>query len=122
MEKENKNETENFLKEKIGTVVEVITPNGVKEILVKDVFTNQSGKCLIEDSEANIYSEDDVNWRYKLTLGACLMVWLDKFGYKEIKKAFKEDTKKYEAQLEDLFNLLIKQGYIEKKEEKDADL
>ena len=120
MEKENKNETENFLREKIGTVVEVITPNGVKEILVKDVFTNQSGKCLIEDSEANIYSEDDVNWSYKLTLGACLMVWLDKFGYLDMEKAFGEDTKKYEAQLEDLFNLLVKQGYIEKKEEKDT--
>ena len=120
MEKENKNETENFLREKIGTVVEVTTPNGVKEILVKDVFTNQSGKCLIEDSEANIYSEDDINWAYKLTLGACLMVWLDKFGYLDMEEAFGEDTKKYEAQLEDLFNLLIKQGYIEKKEEKDT--
>ena len=112
MEKENKNETENFLREKIGTVVEVLTPNGVKEILIKDVFTNQSGKCLIEDSEANIYSEDDINWEYKLTLGACLMTWLDKFGYIDIQEAFKEGADKYEAQLKDLFNLLIKQGYI----------
>ena len=78
-------------------------------------FVNQNDKCLIEDSEGNIYSEDDINWRYQLSLGACLIVWLDKFGYKDIREAFKEGTEKYEAQLKDLFELLIKQGYINKK-------
>ena len=40
------------------------------------------------------------------------MTWLDKFGYIDIQEAFKEGADKYEAQLKDLFNLLIKQGYI----------
>ena len=102
------------VKDFIGTTIEVITDEKVKEILVKDVFVNQNDKCLIEDSEGNIYSEDDINWQYKLSLGSCLIVWLDKFGYKDIREAFKEGTEKYEAQLEDLFNLLIKQGYVNK--------
>lgn len=102
------------VKDLIGTTTEVITNEKVKEILVKDVFVNQNNKCLIEDSEGNIYSEDNINWRYQLSLGACLIVWLDKFGYKDIREAFKEGTEKYEAQLEDLFNLLIKQGYVNK--------
>ena len=104
------------VKDLIGTTVEVITNEKVKEILVKDVFVNQNDKCLIEDSEGNIYSEDDINWRYKLSLGTCLIVWLDKFGYKDIREAFKEGVEKCEAQLEDLFNLLIKQGYVNKTE------
>ena len=104
------------VKDLIGTTIEVITNEKVKEILVKDVFVNQNDKCLIEDSEANIYSEDDINWRYKLSLGTCLIIWLDKFGYKDIREAFKEGVEKYEAQLEDLFNLLIKQGYVNKTE------
>ena len=100
------------IKNLIGKTIEVITHGEVKEILVKDVFVNQNDKCLIEDSEGNIYSEDDINWRYKLSLGSCLIVWLDKFGYKDIREAFKEGVEKYEAQLKDLFELLIKQGYV----------
>ena len=96
----------------IGTTTEVIVNGKVKEIFVKDVFENSSGKCLVEDSKGNIYSEDDINWRYKLSLGSCLMLWLDKFGYIDIQEAIVEGGDKYEAQLKDLFELLIKQGYI----------
>ena len=67
---------------------------------------------MVEDSKGNIYSEDDINWRYKLSLGSCLMLWLDKFGYIDIQEAIEEGGDKYEAQLKDLFELLIKQGYI----------
>ena len=102
------------VKNLIGTTTEVITNEKVKEILVKDVFVNQNDKCLIEDSEGNIYSEDDINWRYKLSLGSCLMLWLDKFGYIDIQEAIAEGCDKYEAQLKDLFGLLVKQGYIAK--------
>ena len=104
------------VKNLIGKTTEVITNGEVKDIFVKDVFENSKGKCLIEDSNGNIYSEDDINWRYQLSLGACLIVWLDKFGYKDIREAFKEGAEKYEAQLKDLFELLIKQGYIAKDE------
>ena len=102
------------VKNLIGTTTEVIVGDKVKEIFVKDVFENSNGKCLIEDSKGDIYSEDDINWRYKLSLGSCLMIWLDKFGYIDINEAFEEefDISKYEAQLKDLFELLIKQGYI----------
>lgn len=104
------------IKNLIGTTTEVFVGDKVKEILVKDVFVNQNDKCLIEDIDGNIYNEDDINWRYKLTLGACLMAWLDKFGYIDMQEAFKEGADKYEAQLKDLFELLIKQGYIAKDE------
>ena len=90
------NEMKEEIKNLIGKTIEVNTHGEVKEILVKDVFVNQNDKCLIEDIDGNIYPEDDINWKYKLTLGACLMTWPDK----------------YEAKLKDLFNLLIKQGYI----------
>lgn len=100
------------VKKLIGTTTEVIVNGKVKEIFVKDVFENSSGKCLVEDSKGNIYSEDDINWRYKLSLGSCLMLWLDKFGYIDIQEAIVEGGDKYEAQLKDLFELLIKQGYI----------
>ena len=40
------------------------------------------------------------------------MIWLDKFGYIDIQEAIGEGGAKYEAQLKDLFELLIKQGYI----------
>lgn len=104
------------VKNLIGTTTEVIVGDEVKEIFVKDVFENSSGKCLIEDSNGNIYSEDDINWQYKLSLGSCLMVWLDKFGYIDIQEAITEGCDKYEAQLKDLFGLLVKQGYIAKDE------
>lgn len=101
------------IKNYIGKTVEVITKNDeVKEILVKDVFENKNGKCLIEDNNGNIYSEDDINWRYTLSLGACLISWLDKFGYIDMQEAFNEGVDKYEVQLKDLFDLLMKQGYI----------
>lgn len=100
------------VKELIGTTTEVIVNGKVKEIFAKDVFENSSGKCLVEDSKGNIYSEDDINWRYKLSLGSCLMLWLDKFGYIDIQEVIVEGGDKYEAQLKDLFELLIKQGYI----------
>ena len=100
------------VKDLIGATTEVITHGEVKEIFVKDVFENSNGKCLIEDSNGNIYSEDDINWKYRLSLGSCLMVWLDKFGYISIQEAIGEGSAKYEAQLKDLFELLIKQGYI----------
>ena len=100
------------VKDLIGTTTEIFVGDKVKEIFVKDVFENSKGKCLVEDSEGNIYSEDDINWRYKLTLGSCLMIWLDKFGYIDIQEALKEGPDKYEEQLNDLFNLLIKQGYV----------
>ena len=100
------------VKDLIGKTTEVITNGEVKDIFVKDVFENSKGKCLIEDSNGNIYSEDDINWRYKLSLGACLISWLDKFGYIDMQEAFNEGVDKYEAQLKDLFDLLMKQGYI----------
>lgn len=100
------------VKDLIGTTTEVITDGKVKEIFVKDVFENSRGKCLIEDSNGKIYSEDDINWKYKLSLGSCLMVWLDKYGYINLEEAIKENANKYEAQLKDLFELLIKQGYV----------
>ena len=104
------------VKELIGTTTEVITNGKIKEIFVKDVFENSHGKCLIEDSNGNIYPEDDINWKYKLSLGSCLMVWLDKYGYINLEEAIKENAAKYEAQLKDLFELLIKQGYVADKE------
>ena len=100
------------VKDLIGTTTEVFVGDKVKEIFVKDVFENSKGKCLIEDINGDIYSEDDINWRYKLSLGSCLMVWLDKFGYIDIQKAIGEGVDKYEAQLKDLFEFLIKQGYV----------
>lgn len=100
------------VKDLIGTTTEVFVGDKVKEIFVKDVFENSKGKCLIEDINGDVYSEDDINWRYKLSLGSCLMVWLDKFGYINIQEAIEEGGDKYEAQLKDLFEFLIKQGYI----------
>ena len=100
------------VKNLIGKTTEVITNGEVKDIFVKDVFENSRGKCLIEDSNGKIYSEDDINWKYKLSLGSCLMVWLDKYVYINLEEAIKENASKYEAQLKDLFELLIKQGYV----------
>ena len=105
---------EDNAKNLIGTVVEVFTNNGgVKEIVVKDVFMNSSGKLLIEDNDGDIYFEDDINWRYKLTLGSCLMIWLDKFGYIDMREEIGKSAAKYEEQLKDLFAMLEKQGYLE---------
>lgn len=109
---QNMKTMENEVKSLIGKTTEVITENGVKEIFVKDVFVNSKGKCLVEDSEGNTYSEDDINWTYKLSLAGCLMVWLSKYGYVDLEDSFEEGAEKYEEQLKDLFNLLIKQGYI----------
>ena len=103
---------EEEIKNLIGTTVEVITNGEVKEVTVEDVFTNKIGKCLVVDTDGNIYPEDDINWRYNLTLGACLMIWLNKFGYIDLEEALNENVSKYEAQLKDLFDLLIKQGYV----------
>ena len=103
------------VKDLIGKTIEVfvdIDNNTVKEILVKDVYTNSKGKCIIEDSEGNTYSEDSINWHYKLSLGSCLAVWLDKYGYIDMGD-MKWNAKEYEEQLEDLFELLCRHGYLE---------
>lgn len=100
-----------------GNTIEVfIDDNNVKEILVTDVFKNSEGKILIQSSEGKIYSEEDVNWNYSLTLGGCLMTWLLKNNYVSDKDLLKHDGKYYENQLKDLFNTLIKQGYIKESE------
>lgn len=100
-----------------GNTIEVfIDNNNVKEILVTDVFKNSEGKILIQSSEGKIYSEEDVNWNYSLTLGGCLIAWLLKNNYISNEKAFKYDGKYYENQLRDLFDILIKQGYIKELE------
>lgn len=100
-----------------GNIIEVfIDDNNVKEILVTDVFKNSEGKILIQSSEGKIYSEEDVNWNYSLTLGGCLMIWLLKNNYISDKDLFKYDGKYYENQLRDLFDTLIKQGYIKESE------
>lgn len=100
-----------------GNTIEVfIDDNNVKEILVTDVFKNSEGKILIQSSEGKIYSEEDVNWNYSLTLGGCLIAWLLKNNYISYKNAFKYDGKYYENQLKDLFDTLIKQGYIKESE------
>lgn len=100
-----------------GNIIEVfIDNNNVKEILITDVFKNSEGKILIQSSEGKIYSEEDVNWNYSLTLGGCLIAWLLKNNYISNEKAFKYDGKYYENQLRDLFDTLIKQGYIKEPE------
>lgn len=100
-----------------GNTIEVfIDDNNVKEILVTDIFKNSEGKILIQSSEGKIYSEEDINWNYSLTLGGCLMTWLLKNNYVSDKDLFKYDGKYYENQLKDLFNILIKQGYINESE------
>ena len=58
---------------RIGKRIEVfadIDGNEVKEILVTDVYTNSKGKCVIEDSEKNLYFEDSVNWYYEFVDGS----------------------------------------------------
>lgn len=103
------------VKDLIGKTIEVfadIDGNEVKEVLVKDVYTNSKGKCIIEDSEGNTYSEDNINWSYKLSLGSCLAIWLDKYGYIDMSD-MKWNAKEYEEQLEDLFELLCRHGYLE---------
>ena len=100
-----------------GNTIEVfIDDNNVKEILVTDVFKNSEGKILIQSSEGKIYSEEDVNWNYSLTLGGCLMSWLLKNNYISSTDIFEYDGEYYENQLKDLFDILIKQGYIKELE------
>lgn len=109
------------VKDLIGETIEVfvdIDNNKVKEILVTDVYTNSKGKCVIEDNEGNVYSEDDINWHYKLSLGACMMMWLNKYGYINMEEVT-DSVQKYEEQLKDLFESLCSHGYLEKaKDEK----
>lgn len=102
------------VKDLIGKPIEVFagSSNKVKEVLVTDVYTNSKGKSIIEDSKGNTYSEDDINWSYKLSLGACLMIWLDKYGYINMEDVT-GGVQKYEEQLEDLFELLCRHGYLE---------
>ena len=103
------------VKDLIGKTVEVfagIDGNEVKEVLVTDVYTNSKGKCVIEDSKGNTYSEDNINWSYKRSLGSCLAIWLNKYGYIDMGD-MKWNAKEYEEQLEDLFELLCRHGYLE---------
>ena len=80
-----------------GNIIEVFTDdNLVKEIFVTDIFKNSEGKILIQSSEGKIYSEEDINWNYSLTLGGCLIAWLLKNNYISDKDAFKYDGKYYE--------------------------
>ena len=74
-----------------GSTIEVFTDDDhVKEIFVTDIFKNSEGKILIQSSEGKIYSEEDINWNYSLTLGGCLIAWLLKNNYISNKDAYGE--------------------------------
>lgn len=97
----------------IGQTIEVIDENeNAKKILVKEVYTNSTGENFLQDENGKLYSENDINYAYKLTLGGCLIAWLIENGYITMDDALNNGVQKYENELFDLFELLKHQNYI----------
>ena len=63
------------------------------------------------------YSEDDLNFKYELTIGALFATFLCKYGYVTKSKMFDKSMDEYENEVKDFMNMLIKNGYVTYKDD-----
>ena len=106
-------------KDCIGSFVEVLDENNniTKKIQIKNVFESANNGTMYLGDDNVLYSEIDLNFKYKLTIGALFATFLCKYGYVTKSKMFDKSMDEYENEVKDFMNMLIKNGYVTYKDD-----
>ena len=102
----------------IGSFVEVLDENNniKKTIQIKKIFESANNGTMYLGDDGVLYSEIDLNFKYKLTIGALFATFLYEHGYVTKSEMFNKSMDEYESEVEDFMNMLIKNGYVVSKD------
>ena len=102
----------------IGTCVEVLDENNniKKTIQIKSIFESANNGTMYLGDDGILYFEDDLNFKYKLTIGALFATFLCKYGYVTKSEMFNKSMDEYESEVVDFMDMLIKNGYVVSKD------
>ena len=102
----------------IGSFVEVLDENNniKKTIQIKNIFESANNGTMYLGDDNVLYSEIDLNFKYKLTIGALFATFLCKYGYVTKSKMFDKSMDEYENEVVDFMNMLVENGYVVSKD------
>ena len=102
----------------IGSFVEVLDENNniTKKIQIKNVFESANNGTMYLGDDNVLYSEIDLNFKYKLTIGALFATFLYEHGYVTKSEMFNKSMDEYESEVVDFMDMLIKNGYVVSKD------
>ena len=98
----------------IGSFVEVLDENNniKKKIQIKNIFESANNGTMYLGDDNVLYSEIDLNFKYKLTIGALFATFLCKYGYVNKSEMFDKSMDEYENEVVDFMNMLVENGYV----------
>ena len=102
----------------IGSFVEVLDENNniKKTIKINKIFESANNGTMYLGDDGILYSEVDLKFKYKLTIGALFATFLYEHGYVAKSEMFNKSMDEYESEVEDFMNMLIKNGYVVSKD------
>ena len=102
----------------IGSFVEVLDENNnvKKTIQIKNIFESANDGTMYLGDDGILYSEVDLNFKYKLTIGALFATFLCKYGYVTKSEMFNKSMDEYESEVVDFMNMLVENGYVVSKD------
>ena len=105
-------------KDCIGSFVEVLDENNniTKKIQIKNVFESANNGTMYLGDDNVLYSEIDLNFKYKLTIGALFATFLCKYGYITKSEMLDKSMDEYENEVVDFMNMLVENGYVVSKD------
>ena len=103
----------------IGSFVEVLDENNnvKKTIQIKNIFESANDGTMYLGDDGILYSEVDLKFKYKLTIGALFATFLYEHGYVTKSEMFNKSMDEYENEVKDFMNMLIKNGYVTYKDD-----
>ena len=105
-------------KDCIGSFVEVLDENNnvKKTIQIKNIFESANDGTMYLGDDGILYSEVDLKFKYKLTIGALFATFLYEHGYVAKSEMFNKSMDEYESEVVDFMDMLIKNGYVVSKD------
>ena len=101
----------------IGSFVEVLDENNniKKTIQIKKIFESANNGTMYLGDDGVLYSEIDLNFKYKLTLGSLFAIFLCEHGYITESEMFNKSNDEYENEVKDFMNMLVENEYVKTK-------
>ena len=102
----------------IGSFVEVLDENNniKKTIQIKNIFESANNGTMYLGDDGILYSEVDLKFKYKLTIGALFATFLYEHGYVAKSEMFNKSMDEYENEVVDFMNMLVENGYVVSKD------
>lgn len=102
----------------IGSFVEVLDENNniKKTIKINKIFESANNGTMYLGDDGILYSEVDLKFKYKLTIGALFATFLYEHGYIAKSEMFNKSMDEYESEVVDFMDMLIKNGYVVSKD------